>query len=120
MKALNWIIALLGLWEFGDIAALFVPNFGKIQSFVWNHIIVGLILMIVGVWAARTSNAGTAKRMNWIAIGAAGWLIISSFILRYPVIAVGFWNDLIVGVIVLVFGVWATLTLGQATGKRVL
>jgi hypothetical protein len=53
MKVLNWMIALLGLWEFGDIAALFVPNFGNIQPFVWNHIIVGLILMIVGVLAAR-------------------------------------------------------------------
>lgn len=53
MKVLNWMIALLGLWEFGDIAALFVPNFGNIQPFVWNRIIVGLILMIVGVLAAR-------------------------------------------------------------------
>jgi hypothetical protein len=43
-------IGTLGVW---DIAALFVPNFGNIQPFVWNHIIVGLILMIVGVLAAR-------------------------------------------------------------------
>lgn len=107
MKVLNWIIALFGLWEFGDIAALFVPNFGRIQSFVWNHIIVGLILMIVGVWAAWTSNAGTARTMNWIAAGAGIWLIISSFILRRPVITAGLWNDLIVGVITLVLGVWA-------------
>ena len=110
MKVLSWLIALWGLWEFADIAALFVPNFGKIQPFVWNHIIVGLILMIVGVWWARTSNANTAKAMKWIAIVAAVWLIISSFILRYPVITVGLWNDLIVGVIVLALGVWATLT----------
>lgn len=110
MKVLNWIIALFGLWEFGDIAALFVPDFGRIPSFVWNHIIVGLILMIVGVWAARTSNAVTARTMNWIAAGAGLWLIISSFILRYPVIAAGLWNDLIVGVIAFIFGVWAALT----------
>jgi hypothetical protein len=110
MKVLSWVIALCGLWEFGDIAAIFVPDFGKIQSFVWNHIIVGLLLMIVGVWAARTSNVSTAKTMNWIAAGAGLWLILSSFILRYPVIAAGLWNDFIVGILALVLGVWAALT----------
>ena len=116
MKVLNWIIALLGLWEFGDIAALFIHDFGKIPDFLWNHIIVGLILMIVGVGAARTSNAGTAKTMNWIAAGAGIWLMISSFILRYPVINVGLWNDLIVGVMAFVLGIWAALTSPRVTG----
>jgi hypothetical protein len=43
MKVLNWIIVLLGLWEFADMAALFVPDFGKIPDFLWNHILVSLI-----------------------------------------------------------------------------
>ncbi|MGE5377779.1 MAG: SPW repeat protein [Bacteroidota bacterium] len=111
MKVLSWIIALLGLWEFGDITALFVPGFGGIPAVLWNHIIVGLILMIVGVWAARTQSPDTAKTMNWIASGAGLWLLISSFILRYPVINIGLWNDLIVGVIALVLGAWAAFTL---------
>jgi len=116
MKVLNWIIALLGLWEFADIAALFVPNFGKIPDFLWNHIIVGFLLMIVGVWAARTSNARTTKTMNWIAAGAGVWLMISSFLLRYPVIGGGLWNDLIVGAIAFALGVWAANISPQATG----
>ena len=61
MKVVNWLIALLGLWEFGDIAALFVPGFGHVQAFVWNHIITGLLLMIDGTWAARTSNVGNCS-----------------------------------------------------------
>jgi hypothetical protein len=116
MKVLNWIIALIGLWEFGDITAVFVPDFGKIPVFVWNHILVGLLLMIVGVWAARTSNPDTAKTMNWIAAGAGLWLMISSFILRYPVINAGLWNDLIIGVIAFILGVWAALTLPRLPG----
>lgn len=110
MKVLNWIIALLGLWVFADITALFVPDFGKIPGFLWNHIFIGFLLMIVGVWAARTSNAGTAKTMNWIAAGAGIWLIISSCVLRYPLINAGLWNDLIVGAIAFVLGVWSALT----------
>ena len=109
MKVLNWIIALLGLWVFADILALFVPGFDRIPDYLWNHIIIGFLLMIAGGWAARTANAGTAKTLNWMAAGAGLWLMISSFVLRYPVINAGLWNDLIVGAITFVLGVWAAL-----------
>lgn len=116
MKVLNWIVALLGLWEFADITALFVPDFGNIPGFLWNHIIIGFLLMLAGVWAARTNNTGTAKIMNWIAAGAGIWLIISSIILRYPVINAALWNDLIVGIIAFVLGVWAALRSPRVPG----
>ncbi len=64
MKILNWIIALCGLWEFGDIAAVFVPGFGRLPVFLWNHIIAGLVLMILGAWAARTRTPALPKQ--WI------------------------------------------------------
>jgi len=109
MKALNWIIALCGLWEFGDIVLPFIIGFGNVRAFVWNHIIVGMILVLVGAWAALTSKAGTAKTLDWIAAVAGVWLIIAPFIFGRPVIAAGLWNDIIVGVIVLILGVWAAL-----------
>ena len=116
MKVLNWIIVLLGLWEFADIAALFVPDFGKIPDFLWNHITVGFLLILVGVWASWTSNTRAARTMNWIAAGAGLWLMVSSFVLRYPVINIGLWNDLIVGAIAFVLGIWAALKSPRATG----
>jgi hypothetical protein len=116
MKVLNWIIALLGLWEFGDIVAPFIPGFGKVQVFVWNHIIVGMILMIVGAWAALTSNVGTAKTMDWIAAAAGAWLIIASFFLGNPTNTAGLWNDIIVGAIVLILGVWAAFAAPRVSG----
>ncbi|RPJ38116.1 MAG: hypothetical protein EHM21_17310 [Chloroflexi bacterium] len=116
MKVLNWIIAFCGLWEFGDIAAPFVPGFGEIQAFVWNHIITGLILMITGATAALTSNVGTVKTMNRIAGVAGIWLIIAPFIFGPPEIAAGLWNDIIVGVIVIILSVWSSLALPRAAG----
>ena len=110
MKVLNWIIALLGFWEFADIAALFVPDFGRIPYYLWNHILIGLLVMLVSVGAARTSHASTARTMNWVAAGAGLWLMLSSFVLRYPVIEVGLWNDLLVGAMTCVLGIWAALT----------
>lgn len=111
MKVSSWIIALLGLWEFADILALFVPGFGKIQPFLWSHIIVGMILMIVGAQAALTSDAVTAKTMHWIAAAASLWLIIGSFILRNASISAGLWNDIVVGVIALILSVRTALAL---------
>ena len=116
MKVLNWVIFLLGLWEFGDLAALFVPDFGRIPAFLWNHIIVGLVLMIVGIWASRTKNATTVRALYWIAACAGGWLVLSSFVLRYPAIGTGFWNDLLVGGIAFVLGIWAAIASPRGTG----
>jgi hypothetical protein len=104
MKVLNWIIAFCGLWELGDIALPFVIGFGNVRAFVWNHITVGILLVLTGARAARTGNLRTARRLDWIAAVAGGWLMIAPFLLGTPEIAAGLWNDLIVGGIVLVLG----------------
>lgn len=114
MKVLNGIIALCGLWELGDIALPFVIGFGNVMSFVWNHILVGIILVYAGVRAALTRNVRTARTMNWIAAIAGIWLIVAPFLLGRPEIAAGLWNDIIVGAIVTILGVWAALATPRA------
>jgi len=109
MKVIGWIIALCGLWEFGDIALPFVIGFGYVQAFVWSHILAGLILMLAGARAALTRDIRTAKTMVWVAAVAGVWLVIAPFLLGDPVIAAGRWNDIIVGVIVFLLGIWAAL-----------
>ena len=66
-----------------------------------------MVLMLAGAWAARTSNVGTAIKMDGIAAAAGAWLIIASFILGNPIIAAGLWNDIIVGGIVVILGAWS-------------
>lgn len=116
MKAFGWIIALCGLWEFGDVVLPFVIGFGQVHVWVWNHIAVGILLMIAGVRTALTGQAGTARTMSWIAAAAGLWLILASFILGNPVLAAGLWNDILVGVIVLILGGWAALASSRRTG----
>lgn len=110
LKALSWMIALCGLWEFGDIVAPLVPGFGTVQAFVWSHIIAGLVLMIVGAWAAMTSVVATAKTMQWIAAIAGIWLIIAPLVFGTHSVA-GAWNDIAVGLIVLVLSAASRLLL---------
>ena len=114
MKILNWLIALCGLWEFGDIALPFVIDFGHVQAF--DHIIVGLILALIGARAALTGNVRTARTMHWIAAVAGVWLIIAPFLLGPPEIAAGLWNDIIVGAIVFLFSIWMALVRPRAAG----
>jgi hypothetical protein len=115
MKILNWLIALCGLWEFGDIALPFVIGFDHVRSFVWNHILVGLILMLAGTRAALIGKVRTARTMDWVAAIAGVWLIIATFLLRDPTITAGLWNDIIVGVIVVTLSVWSALARPRAT-----
>jgi len=110
VKVLNWLIALCGLWQFGDIAAFFVPDFGTVPVTIWNHIVVGFILMILGSTAALTSNVGTAKKLDWIAAIAGVWLMIARFLFGIPEMNAGLWNDLIVGLIVFILAIWAILS----------
>lgn len=107
MKVLNWLIALCGLWEFGDIVLPSVIGFDHVPPFVWNHILVGLILILAGTRAALTGNVRTARTMDWVAAVTGLWLILTTFLLRDPGITAGLWNDIIVGVIVIALGVWS-------------
>jgi hypothetical protein len=113
IKASGWLIALLGLWESADILAVLVPGFGAIPAFVWNHIVVGLILIVVGVWASLTSAARTAIRMDYIAVAAGLWLVVASFVLGNPVNNAGLWNDVIVGALASILGAAAALYHGS-------
>jgi hypothetical protein len=97
MRVLSWVIALLGIWEAGDILLPLVVGVGGVRATVWDHILVGIILLAAGVWAARTSSLRTARTMHWITAVAGAWLIIASFVLE-KLAAAALWNDILVGV----------------------
>ena len=107
MKGLNWVIAIAGVWE---ILAPFILGFAVIPAALWNNVIVGVILIVLGAWAALSNDWGTIRTLDWISAAVGLWLIISPFILGTGVIAAALWNDIIVGIIVLVVGAWAALT----------
>jgi len=102
MRILGWLIALCGLWESGDIVLPFIIGFGKVQPLVWGHIIAGIILVIAGAWAGLTRDIETAKTMDWIATIAGGWLVLAPFGFGVSPTGAALWNDIVVGVLVLI------------------
>jgi len=113
-KILSWIIAIAGLWE---IAAPFVFGMTATTAFLWDAIIIGLALLILGAWAALANDESTIKNLNWVNAVLGLWLIIAPFILSYSSAAIAMWNDIVVGVIVVVLGVWAAMTVGSKTSN---
>lgn len=102
MRTLGWFIALCGLWESADIVLPFIIGLDKVQPLVWGHIVAGIVLVIAGAWAGLTREIETAKTMDWIATIAGGWLILAPFGLDIPRTSPSLWNDVAVGVLVLI------------------
>jgi len=108
-KILSWLVALAGLWV---VIAVFVLGYTASPAALWNALIFGVALLVLGVWAALSNQETTDKALDWINAAIGVWLIIAPFILGYTAIVAAMVNSIIVGVVVVVLGVWAALTIG--------
>ena len=110
-KILSWLVALAGLWM---VIAAFVLDHPADANAQWNAIIVGVVVIVLGAWAAITERADTSRVLNWISVVAGIWLVIAPFVLAYSELSTALWNDIIVGVIIVVLAAWSALTIGSA------
>jgi len=111
-KVLSWLVALAGLWE---IIAVFVLGYTASSIALWNAIIIGAALVVLGVWAALSNQKTTDKTLDLINAVLGVWLIIAPFVLGYSrVITAAIWNDIIVGIVVVVLAVWAALAVSTS------
>jgi len=106
-KWLNWIIVVAGIWE---VLASFILGYSATTSAMWDAIVVGIVLIVLGAWAALANSSSTIKILSWINAVLGLWLIVAPFIIGYSNVVTAMWNDIIVGIIVIVLGVWAALT----------
>lgn len=109
-KSLSWLVAVAGLWE---VLAPFILGYSGTTVAMWNAIIVGVVLIVLAVWAARNENVDTDKILDWINAAGGVWLILSPFILGYSAVVAATWNDIIVGAVVLVLAAWAATEFGK-------
>jgi SPW repeat len=109
-KVLSWLVALAGLWE---VIAVFVLGYSASTTALWDALIVGVALIVLGGWAALSSQEGTDKTLDWINAILGVWLIIAPFVLGYTALVAALWNDIIVGIVVVVIAGWAALAMGR-------
>lgn len=103
-KTLSWLVALTGLWE---ALAPFILGYSVTTIAMWNAIIVGVVLIILAIWAAVSNQAGVDRNLDWINVVLGVWLILAPFVLGYSAVLMAMWNDIIVGVVAIVLAAWA-------------
>lgn len=107
VKTLSWLVVVLGVWE---VLAPFILGYSSTASALWDAIILGVALIVLAGWAALSNQGATVKALAWINVVLGVWLIIAPFIIRYNTVAAAMWNDIIVGIVVVVLAGWAALT----------
>jgi hypothetical protein len=93
-----WINAIIGLW-FIVVAFTFVGS----ETFnTTNGLITGLILLVLGIWAAVKYRGWK----NWIVAILGVWMIVSGF--WFPSIYVAtVGNDIVAGAVIIILSLWA-------------
>ena len=89
----GWVNILLGIWV---ILSPFVLTFSVFPRAMWNNVIIGILVGIVGL--IRT---GTPQHpgWSWLNVILGIWLIISPFALGL-FSQVALWNNVILGIVV--------------------
>jgi hypothetical protein len=106
-----WLIIspfVLGYWDLGQVTK-------TIESQATNNdLIVGFT--IAAIAAIRLANAYRVGGyelptmwLSWLSALLGLWLIVSPFILGFTGLTTAFWNNIILGIIVAVLGVWNAL-----------
>jgi hypothetical protein len=104
-RSLSWLVALVGLWE---LVSPFVLGFSGHTTPLYNSIIFGILLIILGVWAANSRDARTDRTLDIVNAIIGIWLIIAPFVLGFAAtVMAAEWSSIIVGIVTLVLGVIA-------------
>ena len=93
-----WINAILGLWF---IVAAFTIAGSKTFNMT-NGLIAGIILVILGIWAAVKYKSWK----NWVVTLIGAWMIVSGFWFPSSYVAtVG--NNIVAGAVIIILSLWA-------------
>lgn len=101
-----------GIWT---IISPWVYGFNNGVGNVWNSVIVGIIIAIFA--AIRFFGAAGAVWLSWINALLGIWLILSPWIYGFTANTGRMWNSIIVGICVLILGVWSAVA--SSTAARV-
>ena len=94
-----------GLWL---IVAPFILGYSNLQSTTWNSIIVGIL--IAGMAGYRIANPHLNPWVSWVVAALGVWVILSPFVYAHSDVARPFWNDIIIGIVVLILGAWSAMS----------
>lgn len=103
MKRASWTNLVLGLWL---IIAPFSLAYAGVTAAVYEDVILGIVIASLALWWALGSEADSMAYVSWtVALGGL-WVLIAPFALGYSATTAAAYNDVIVGLAVLILAIW--------------
>jgi hypothetical protein len=106
VRIASGINTLLGVWLI--ISPLVLLYSVENLLSLWSSVIAGALIAIFGIWRSRSPREHAT--LSWINIVLGAWTAISPWVFNLPSDA-PLWNNLIVGIVVVVLAIWS----GSAT-----
>jgi hypothetical protein len=92
---------LAGIWL---IVSPYILGFST-SSLRLNDIYVGIVIGALALIRAIVVTQ-SSRWLSWVNMVLGAWLIVSPFILHFTY-AIHIWNDIILGILVILFGAWS-------------
>ncbi len=93
---------LAGIWL---ILAPFILAYSSVRSALWNDIILGALIL---VFAAVGMSANNISWSRWLNLLFGIWVFFAPFILSYSATGRALWNDIILGLIVVIMSLFGS------------
>lgn len=102
----------IGVWL---ILAPFILGYSGLPAPMWNDVVCGVLIVVLG--GIRTSGILQNVGLSYTNAGIGAWLIAAPFVLGYSNLPAPMWNDIAVGVLVLVLGIWSAQATRNVTER---
>jgi hypothetical protein len=106
MKKISWVNFILGLWL---IVAPFALFYRGISAALWDNVIVGIIIAVLAGWRALGKESVRMTVTSWVVALLGLWTLIAPFALRYTGNANAMWNNVIIGIVVVILATYRAL-----------
>lgn len=93
-----------GIWL---ILAPFILGYSSVTAAVWNDIVIGLA--VAGLAWVRVAKPTEREGVSWINVVLGVWLLAAPFALGYTATAAAMWNDIVIGIVVVVLAAWSAM-----------
>ncbi len=103
MKWVSWTNCVLAAWL---IFAPFMFGYTVVRAALYEDVILGIVIASVALWRALRADTESMARLSWVVAAAGFWAMMAPFVLGYGTTRAPVDNDVLVGLAVLILGIW--------------
>jgi hypothetical protein len=103
MKWASWVNFGLGVWL---ILAPMTFGYASVKAALYEDLVFGILIASVALWRALGAETSAMAHVSWVVAAAGFWAMLAPFELGYGTTRAPVDNDVLVGLAVLILGVW--------------